>query len=186
MKHTVIISIIFFIFVNLLCSAWAVQEAEVFRNINFEARSEYVEKEFRENLPELNGSIGYNRVPRGLVVSIESKVFFNDFSTVLTCKGKQILVTIAYVLNKFENNCTIESHSDGVFPKNSIYSEDWELSIKRANVISEYLELCGKVKRERLYPVGFGSAMPFRETVSKSGFSDDRIDFVIFDYFTRR
>ena len=177
---------IFFIFINLFCSAWAVQEAEVFQNVNFEARSEYVEKEFRENLSELGNSVVYNRVPRGLVVSIDSKVFFNDFSSVLTCRGRQILGLVAYVLNKFENNCTIESHSDGIFPTNSIHREDWELSIKRANVISEYLELCGRVKRERLYPVGFGSTMPFRETVSREGFSDNRIDFVIFDYFIRR
>lgn len=177
---------IFFIFVNLICSAWAVQEAAVFRNVNFEARSEYVEKEFRKNLSVLDGSVAYNRVPRGLVISIDSKVFFNDFSAVLTCQGRQILGIVAYVLNKFENNCTIESHSDGVFPNNSIYSENWELSIKRANVVSEYLELCGRVKRERLYPVGFGSTMPFRETVSREGFRDNRIDFVIFDYFIRR
>ena len=183
MKRTVII---FFILVNLCRSVWAVQKAEVFRNINFEARSEYVEKEFRENLSELGRLVVYNRVPRGLVVSIDSRVFFNDYSSVLTCSGKEVLEIIAHVLNKFENNCTVESHSDEIFPEDSIYSEDWELSINRANKISGYLEHCGKVAQGRLFPVGFGNIMPFKEAVSRNGFRDNRIDFVIFDYFTRR
>ena len=53
----------------------------------------------------------------------------------------------------------------------------------RANNIADYLIYCGKIPTERVFPLGFGELMPFKENVSNkiTGF-DKRIDFVIFDY----
>ncbi len=166
--------------------AYCSQEANIYMNINFDARSSYVQNEFKKNL-QLNASeIRYIKVPRGLIVSIAENIFFTKNSTRITPKGQQLLQSIAMVLSKFNNKCVIESHTDETIEQASGYKEDWEISIHRANVIAQYLIQCCKVSSDRIYTIGFGNTMPFNEKISDSQFTDNRINFVIFDYTFRR
>lgn len=161
------------------------QQAEIYMNINFDARVAYVIKRFQEVLPK-DTNLVYTKVPRGLVMSISETEFFKPYSTDITPGGKLLLQKIAKVINGFSNNCTIESHTEEILPDNSIYHEDWEITIVRANVITEYLIRCCGVAPERLTSVGFGDSMPFKENVSREGFHNNRVDFVIFDYTAKR
>ena len=47
--------------------------------------------------------------------------------------------------------------------------------------------LCRKVPFEKVFPMGFGELMPFKDNVSnnKKGF-DNRVDFVIIEYEAKR
>ena len=155
-------------------------------NINFDARSSYVQNEFKKNLPLNASEIRYIKVPRGLIVSIAENIFFAQNSTRISPKGQQLLQSIAMVLSKFNNKCVIESHTDETIEQASGYKEDWEISIHRANVIAQYLIQCCKVSSDRIYTIGFGNTMPFNEKISDSQFTDNRINFVIFDYTFRR
>lgn len=178
--------IIFTALIFLTNSASAMQEADVCINVNFDARVSFVKTKFKENLPNLHNSIIYTKVPRGLIVSIPQENFFYKNSAKLTEEGMSLLDTIAEILKLFNNNCAIESHTDENLAPDNGYHENWEISIHRANVLTEYLINHGQVDSERLYPIGFGEIMPFYGNVSKENFTDNRIDFVIFDYSVRR
>lgn len=179
MKRFIILTAIFITFIN---NVSALEEADVCLNINFDARASYVKTKFIQSLPELQNSIYYTQVPRGLIVSIPTNKFFYSNSVRLTENGKHLLDIIAEILNTFNNSCAIESHTDETFQMNSIYKEDWEISIHRANILTEYLIKQGGLTSDRLYPIGYGSIMPFND----KKFTNNRIDFVIFDYTARR
>lgn len=165
----------------------ALTEVNGYLNLQSQPNIAQIIKVFQDALPSnINDSIMYTVVPRGLIISITDDQFFSNGSTTLTENGKIILFYISNGLNKLKNNCAIESHTDAHFSENSIYKEDWEISIKRATRIANFLTLNCKIEKRRLFPIGFGDIMPFKENVFKQNFQDNRIDFVIFDYVYKR
>jgi len=172
--------------IGFISPALALDKEQHCLNINFDARAAYVRSKFQNTLPELQSIVKYNQVPRGLIVSIPTYKFFHQNSAVLTNEGIRLLDIIAEILNTFNNNCAIESHTDENIQGNSGYKEDWEISIHRANVLTEYLIKNGGISSERLYPIGYGELMPFYGNIAKEEFTNNRIDFVIFDYTARR
>lgn len=169
-----------------LQAAYCTQEANIFMTVNIDARSNYVLNEFKKVLPLNDSEIKYTKVPRGLIVSIAENKFFKPSSTRISPEGETLLQLIAQILKKFNNKCVIESHTDEAVAQYSGYKEDWEISIHRANVIAKYLVQCCQIGSDRLYPMGFGDTMPFNDNVSPADFTDNRIDFVIFDYSVKR
>ncbi len=160
-------------------------QSEYILNINFDAKVAYILKKFQETIPP-QSTITYTKVPRGIIISVAESEFFSPNSTIIKENGKFLLRSIAYVINGFNNKCTVESHTEEKLPGNSIYKEDWEISIRRATAITDFITQCCGVDPERLTPIGFGDIMPFRENVARKNFTNNRIDFVIFDYTTRR
>lgn len=140
-------------------------------------------KELLEKVLPPDTEVVYTVVPRGLIVSIKEEVFFNGESTHIKASSVKVLDAIISVLNEIGNNCTVESHTEGHDFTNCDYNSNWEISMARANSITDYLVYCGKVPVDRVFSLGFGDCMPFRDSVSSAydGF-DKRIDFVIFDY----
>lgn len=131
-------------------------------------------------------SIIYTKVPRGLIVSVDESVFFSDENDILKIKGTAILDGIAKVLDKLDNECTVEGHTESHNFQHSLYKSNWELSTARANSVVDYLVMSGGVSSSRLFALGYGELMPFKGNVSsKEGFNN-RIDFVIFDYEVNR
>ncbi len=145
-----------------------------------------VQKRLEQLMPK-DADIIYTFVPRGLIISVKENQLFSEESTDIKCSGAPILNSIVTVLNEIENNCTIESHTEGHTNTSSAYRTNWEISMARANNIADYLIYCGKIPTERVFPLGFGELMPFKDNVSNTtiGF-DKRIDFVIFDYEYKR
>ncbi len=141
-----------------------------------------VKKRIEEVMPK-DVNIIYTFVPRGLIVSVDESELFSENNIHIKCSGANILNGIAQILNEVKNDCTIESHTDGHLHTNGRYKTNWEISMARANSIADYLIYCKKIPSERVFPLGFGELMPFKDNVSKitTGF-DRRIDFVIFDY----
>jgi chemotaxis protein MotB len=120
------------------------------------------------------------------MLSVAHEELFDGNSDTISPNGQIILQYIATLLNTFENNCTIEAHTEERLSKTGIYKEDWEISIVRANVIAHYLVEIHDIPSERVFPIGFGKIMPFKDNVSQEDFQDNRIDFVIFDYTVSR
>jgi len=130
-----------------------------------------------------NSNIIYTFVPRGLIISVDESHFFSGESIQIKCSGAEILNSIATILKDIENDCTIESHTEGHGNNSGAYKTNWEISMARANSIADYLIYCCKLPSERIFPLGFGELMPFKENVSEKQLGyDKRIDFVIFDY----
>ena len=156
-----------------------------YSDFDFEAKKPLIIKEINKNIPKKN-SVTYTEVPRGIILSIAQEEFFDNNSDKISENGKILLSHIANLLNKFNNNCTIEAHSEERLTPDNIYRDDWEISIVRASKIAEYLSKNFQIENGRLFPVGFGKIMPFRGNVAPKDFFDNRIDFVIFDYSVTR
>lgn len=141
-----------------------------------------VKRRLEELLPQ-NTAVIYTIVPRGLIVSIREDTFFRGESIHINRSGVNVLNGIAQTLREIDNNCTIESHTEGHNNKDGDFHTNWEISMARANSITDYLIYCGNIPPARVFPLGLGDFMPFKDNVSaeSAGF-DKRIDFVIFDY----
>lgn len=173
-------------FIVLLLSGINVQALEsLYLSTSLDSKINQIQNSFTTVLPQKD-TIMYTKVPRGLVLSIAEEEFFSPEKYLIKASGKDILNRIIYVLQKYDNDCVIESHTDEVLSEDSIYSYDWELSIARANRIADYIVKVGKISSARVFPLGFGEIMPFKDNVSQKGFRDKRVDFVIFDYDVTR
>ena len=150
-----------------------------------DAKKPFIVEEILKSIPQKN-TITYTSVPRGIILSVAQEELFDGNSDTISPNGQIILQYIATLLNTFENNCTIEAHTEERLSKTGIYKEDWEISIVRANVIAHYLVEIHDIPSERVFPIGFGKIMPFKDNVSQEDFQDNRIDFVIFDYTVSR
>lgn len=173
----------------LIVSAKTFAECEFqtfYVNTFFNPNIVQIENSFKRLLSDYPETVRYTRVPRGLIVSISEKELFNKGDYRIKCSGYKILDAVVAVLSQFDNRCVVESHSDENIPDDTAYSSDWEITIMRANEVTAYIMKCGKISRDRIFPLGFGEIMPFKENVSRSGFEDSRIDFVIIDYELKR
>ncbi len=128
----------------------------------------------------------FTHVPRGLIVSIDEKIFFDCGEEKLKLDGLPYLRQIADVFKQLDNNFVIEGHTKSINAPDGGYSSNWELSLARANNITKYLMRCAKVHPKKLFTVGFGEFMPFSKNVSQNDDLDNRIDFVILDYKASR
>ncbi len=125
-------------------------------------------------------------MPRGLIISIDEKYFFNDGEARIKESSLCILDIIIANLRSLNNYCVVESHTENNNFENSDYNEDWEISVSRSANIVEYMMKYGKLPREQLFALGFGEFMPFRDNVSVVSDLDKRIDFVILEYEAKR
>lgn len=140
-----------------------------------------IEKLFRNNL-NLGDCILYSTVPRGLIVSINSIVFFDDGKDEIKECSKEILNRIAQILKFIQNPCVIEGNTTKDTYTTSIYRSDWEISMVRAERIADYLIKAGNLNHNQIRAIGFGEMMPFADNVSSEGNLNQRIDFVILNY----
>lgn len=132
------------------------------------------------------GTMLFAYVPRGLIISIDEDVFFNEAQDKLKKEGLCTLNEIGAVLAQTDKSCVIEGHTESVDPENSSFNENWELSLARAHSITMYLMRYTKISPERLYCIGYGEFMPYVDNVSKDAEMNNRIDFVIIDYEAER
>lgn len=152
---------------------------------DFDYKIESIKEAFSSFLPPQK-NIKYTKVPRGLIISVAEEEFFAPSDYHIKPSGIYILNKIIAALKTLNNDCVIESHTDEDVTPDSDYTQDWELSIVRANAVADYIVRYGKIHPARVFPLGLGEFMPFKENVSREGFSDKRIDFVIFDYEFKR
>ena len=126
----------------------------------------------------------YTKVPRGLIISIDENIFFNDCETGLKESSLYILDDFAEIFKNLPNYCVIEDH---VQKETCNEHENWELSMMRAANIAEYLVKCKNIPTEKIFDIGFGETMPFKDNVDpdKRGLNN-RIDIVIIDYEAKR
>ena len=175
------IALIFIIFILSAHSAVSITAGERYPI----DRTEYIEKLLQDNLAPLT-RYTCTLVPRGFVISVAEEDFFENNSGCITSRGEIILRVLGKILKEVNRECTIEGHSEEVLAQNSIYKSDWELSIVRAEAILHYLIENSEIPIEKIHSIGFGDIMPYENKVTKKQFSNNRINFVIFDYHATR
>jgi len=175
--------IIILILIVIFCSGF--DDPIINIAVSYQPNVEKLETLFKSVLPENKGII-YTKVPRGLIISIDEKYFFNDGEARIKESSLCILDIIIANLRSLNNYCVVESHTENNNFENSDYNEDWEISVSRSANIVEYMMKYGKLPREQLFALGFGEFMPFRDNVSVVSDLDKRIDFVILEYEAKR
>ena len=181
-KATTIILIIFIL--KILCCpfSFAKENSTIYISTAINSPVARIKQELENSIPS-DTKIIYTFVPRGLIISIDESHFFSGESIEIKCSAREILDNIADILGNIETDCTIECHTEGHSTNLGAYKTNWEISMARANEIADYFIFCKKIPTERIFPLGFGDLMPFKENVSNKGLGfDKRIDFVIFDY----
>lgn len=155
-----------------------------FSNIS-EPGIDTLENIFKTYLPVKEGVI-YTRVPRGLIVSIDESYFFSEREARIKESSLCILDTISMILKEINKYCVIENHTEENDFTDSIFSNNWEISIMRSENIAQYLTLCCQLPVEKTFALGYGDIMPFKDNVAPQNGMNNRVDFVIIEYESRR
>lgn len=153
--------------------------------LTYQPNVDKLESLFKAFIPLKNGII-YTKVPRGLIISIDETLFFNPSEARIKESSLYILDIIAETLKNLPNYCVIEDHTLDNDLSESEFKENWELSMMRSSNIAEYLIECKKISPDKLFALGFGEYMPFKDNVSDDRGIDKRIDFVILEYEAKR
>ena len=146
---------------------------------------EHLENIFKSVIPP-NIEIIYTKVPRGLIISINEQLFFNRGSIKIRQSSLPLLNSIIKILKETENFCIVEDHSDADGVNESNYKSNWELTIARSANLVQYIIRCGGINPNRIFSIGFGEFMPFKDNVAETGNMDNRVDFVFIDYEAKR
>ena len=167
------LKIFLLIFVSFFCSGYS--EDIIALSVD------RLEKFFSSSFPVRQG-VYYTKVPRGLIISVDENLFFNDCNFELKDGAYYILDEFADLLKTLPNFCVIENHVQ----KEPCGLENWELSMMRSSSIAEYLVKEKNVPSEKIFDIGFGETMPFRDNVAPKDGLDNRVDFVIIEYEAKR
>lgn len=165
--------LIILILILIFCSGFDV-------TISYQPEVDKLENLFKAVLP-LRCGIMYTKVPRGLIISIDEKCFFNHGEVRIRESSLDILDAISVLLAKLPNYCVIENHTE-----EQDCNDNWELSVARASNLAEYMIKYRKLPMEKVFSLGFGETMPFRDNVAPVKGMNNRIDFVIIEYEAKR
>ena len=137
-----------------------------------------IENSFKEILSG-NSDILYTSVPRGAIISFPIYYFFDKEEDFLNESGKFLLDNLSELIRNINLYCVIEASSLD-YGENA--QKNLELSIIRADTISNYLIKKRGVSSNMIRAIGFGRIKPFSDNVSYKQHLDRRIDIVILNY----
>lgn len=185
-----IIKILYFTFLTIFIgmnTAYAQTNSVQTSGVSTNAISHYrrptkeIEQIFKQNLsPDIK--VIYTTVPRGLIVSFDSHLFFEEGKDAILNSAKPILDKISSVLKSLSNECIIESNIQTENLCGSCYKTLWELSIIRADEIADYLITTGQIHPSLIRSTGYGELQPLFYAKKEITEMENRIDFVIINY----
>ena len=175
--------LVILILILIFCSGFS--DSVINIALTYQPGVDKLENAFKSVMPEICGTV-YTKVPRGLIISIDEKCFFNEGEARIKESSLYILDIISCMLRSLPNYCVVENHTENNNFENSEYSEDWELSMARSANIVEYMIKYRKLPSEQLFSLGYGQYMPFKDNVGVDEGMDRRIDFVMLEYEAKR
>jgi chemotaxis protein MotB len=128
------------------------------------------------------------KLNKGFVfVDISDKILFNSGSNALTKKSKEILATIAGLLQAQPDlSFMIEGHTDNKAFKKSSSNDNWSLSVNRATTVARILQTKYKINPKRIIAAGRSEFIPVDDNKTKAGrLNNRRIRIVIMPSVTQ-
>ncbi len=105
-----------------------------------------------------------------VMLSLSDKILYNSGRTILTQDAKMILDAVAKVINANGGiDVLVEGHADADPVKFTSYKDNWNLSVKRAMKVANYLEKAGEVAPARLTVAGRGEHAPKADNATEEG-----------------
>lgn len=172
------------LFIQLISSSCLAEEYPPKIKVNL-TQTQNIETTKIENIfqQQLNSNnVIYTRVPRGLIISLPSNLFFENGKDILLENSKPIINLISTILNTQSYKCMIEANTEPDSWTSSKFAYNWELATSRADHIVNYMIKFQKVNPQKIRAIGFGEMEPFYDKTKGFNFMNERIDFIIINY----
>ncbi len=128
------------------------------------------------SLADINDKDINIKVEKGVVyVDISDKLLFNSGQYLVTEKANKVLGKIANILNAHpELDVMVEGHTDSIPVHNSVLTDNWDLSVKRATSVVRILENKYKINPMRMTAAGHSEYIPVASNMTADGRSLNR------------
>jgi chemotaxis protein MotB len=143
---------------------------------------------FKSDMKKYTAADADVRLNKGYVfVDISDKILFNSSSYTLTKKSKQVLATIAGLLQvQPDLTFMIEGHTDNKAFKKNASNDNWSLSVNRATAVARILQTKYKINPKRIIAAGRSQYVPVDDNKTKAGrLNNRRIRIVIMPTVTQ-
>jgi chemotaxis protein MotB len=143
---------------------------------------------FKADMKKYTAADADVKLNKGFVfVDISDKILFNSGSKALTKKSKQVLTTIAKLLQAQPDlTFMIEGHTDNKAFKKNTSNDNWGLSVSRATAVARILETKYKINPKRIIAAGRSQFVPIDDNKTKAGrLNNRRIRIVIMPSVTQ-
>jgi chemotaxis protein MotB len=143
---------------------------------------------FKADMKKYTAADADVRLNKGYVfVDISDKILFNSSSYTLTKKSKQVLATIAGLLQAQPDlTFMIEGHTDNKAFKKNAANDNWSLSVNRATAVARILQTKYKINPKRIIAAGRSQYAPVDDNKTKAGrLNNRRIRIVIMPTVTQ-
>lgn len=115
----------------------------------------------------------------GVLISLSEKMLFDQGNANLQADAYPVLDTIIEMLKPTSNEIKIVGHTDDSPPSDARYTNNWELSTARAQVIAEYMVAAG-IDPKRMIITGRGEYEPiFANDTEEHKALNSRADIVV-------
>lgn len=143
---------------------------------------------FKADMKKYTAADADVKLNKGFVfVEFSDKILFNSGSKALTKKSKQVLTTIAKLLQAQPDlTFMIEGHTDNKAFKKNTSNDNWGLSVSRATAVARILETKYKINPKRIIAAGRSQFVPIDDNKTKAGrLNNRRIRIVIMPSVTQ-
>jgi flagellar motor protein MotB len=156
---------------NLFCCAFSIEKTEKLSNTA-------IIEVFKNDIK--NPQIIYTIIPQGVVISVESSLFFYNNEN-LSENSKILLDELGKIIYDLDLECLIEGNVKNLLYDKKKYNSNIEYSMILAEKILNYLLKHSKINSNNIKAIGFGEFSPFF-TAQNNHKMDNRIDFVLLNY----
>jgi len=108
-------------------------------------------------------------------VSLSDRMLFQTGSSKISNRAHDVLEKVSMIINDNNDlNILVEGHTDDLPISNSLYRDNWDLSVSRATSVVRLLHKKYDVDPARLTAAGKGEFTPKYENISTTGRSNNR------------
>lgn len=131
---------------------------------------------FKADMKKYTAADADVKLNKGYVfIDVSDKILFNSSSYTLTKKSKQVLTTIAGLLQAQPDlSFMIEGHTDNKAFKSNAKNDNWSLSVNRAAAVAKVLESKYKIDPKRMIAAGRSQYLPVADNNTKEGRLNNR------------
>ena len=143
---------------------------------------------FKADMKKYTAADADVKLNKGYVfIDVSDKILFNSSSYTLTKKSKQVLTTIAGLLQAQPDlTFMIEGHTDNKAFKSNAKNDNWSLSVNRATAVARILQTKYKIDPKRIIAAGRSQYVPIDDNKTKAGrLNNRRIRIVIMPTVTQ-
>lgn len=141
-----------------------------------------IEQELKNYLEshDLTSQVTLHIEPQGLILSLNENIFFESGKAEIQPRYKKNLLEISAILSTFNNNVSIEGHTDNIPIHNNQFRSNWELAAIRATNVVHLLIDEEHMNPSKLSATSYGEHHPIASNDTDEGRAKNRrIDIVL-------